>query len=320
MASCGTALLHRGTCGFILCVAQVSLNVCLCWGLLCLIPLCLVSSQILARRQCVAGRGYAPGSLLRGLQKSRGARTSRLRMQLQWRDDPERLPFQKQWEAFQAYNLGRWKGRALHLNPETGEYMEPFLTEATVDVILMDEGVQSAKQRVSLATKDGAELTAPRLSESVITVNDEFQSSDDGSYSYDSSLVSLPDVPGTFRFCIEMSLALSREERVRCLALYDFQSKLSRIVLYEEQRIQSTGAQRLIGIKLDEEPSPSARSPLTLLSCLGEFRGNAVGRRVSRLGGGDQRFGSRSDMQWSQNKLRREMQVARSLSPGHPAV
>jgi len=104
-------------------------------------------------------------------------------------------------------------------------------------------------------------------------------------------------------------LALSRQERVRCLALYDFESKLSRIVLYEERRILSTGSQRLIGIKLDDEPEPVARDPLTLMSCLGEFRGDAVGRRASRLGGGDLRFGSRSDMQWSQSKIRREMQV-----------
>ena len=46
---------------------------------------------------------------------------------------------------------------------------------------------------------------------------------------------------------------------MRCLALYDFESKLSRIVLYEERRILSTGSQRLIGIKLDDEPEPLAR-------------------------------------------------------------
>ena len=230
-----------------------------------------------------------------------------LRMQVQWSDEPERLPFQKQWESFSTYNLGRWKGKALHLDPVTGEYIEPFLVNTMVDVMPMDVGVQSAKQRVSLGgTDDGA----PQMTETVITVNDEFQSSDDGSYSYDRSLVQVASLPeATFRFSIEFSLAISSAERVRCLALYDFQSKLSRIILVEEQRVQSTGAQRLIGIKLDAEPEPTTRDPLTLLSCMGEFRGDAVGRRASRIGGGDQRFGSRSDMQWSQNKLRREMQV-----------
>ena len=139
---------------------------------------------------------------------------------MQWREEPERLPFQKQWEAFQAYNMGRWKGRALHLDPETGEYVEPFISEMTVDVMPMEEGVQSAKTRLSLG---GTNETVPQLSESVITVNDEFQSSDDGSYSFDRSLFSVPDFPGTFRFCIEFSLALTRQERVRCLALYDFE-------------------------------------------------------------------------------------------------
>ena len=48
----------------------------------------------------------------------------------------------------------------------------------------------------------------------------------------------------------------------------------SRIVLYEEYRVVSTGAQRLIGIKLESEdkPSPEIRSPLTMLSLIGEFR------------------------------------------------
>lgn len=239
------------------------------------------------------------------LQRRAAARAPGLRMQWENRE-PERLPFQKQWENFKSYNMGRWRSRALHLNPETGEYMEPFLTEMTVDVMPMEEGVQSAKQLVSIGGKNS---TVPQMSESVVTVNDELECSDDGTYSLDRSLFSLPDVAGTFRFCIEFSLALSSEERVRCLALYDFESKLSRIVLYEERRVSSTGAQRLIGIKLDDEPEPAARSPLTLLSCLGEFRGDAVGRRAARLGGGNLRFGSRSDMQWSQDKLRREMQV-----------
>ena len=244
--------------------------------------------------------------LRRALLERQAIRVPGLRMQWENRE-PERLPFQKQWENFNNYNMGRWRSRALHLNPETGEYMEPFVTEMTVNVMPMEEGVQSAKQLVSIG--DGNSTVVPKMSESVVTFNDELECTDDGSYSLDRSLFDLPDVAGTFRFCMEFSLALSSQERVRCLALYDFESKLSRIVLYEERRMSSTGAQRLIGIKIDEAPEPAARTPLTLLSCLGEFRGDAAGRRAARLGGGNLRFGSRSDMQWSQDKLRREMQV-----------
>ncbi|KAJ1475294.1 hypothetical protein T484DRAFT_1828947 [Baffinella frigidus] len=32
-----------------------------------------------------------------------------------------------QWYAFQGFNLGGWKGRALHIDPSTGEYTAPFV-------------------------------------------------------------------------------------------------------------------------------------------------------------------------------------------------
>ncbi|EKX50683.1 hypothetical protein GUITHDRAFT_103276 [Guillardia theta CCMP2712] len=224
---------------------------------------------------------------------------------MQWRESEERLPFQSEWEAFKNYNLGRWMGRALHISPQTGDYVPPFVTEHSIDVVQLEEGQQSAKQRLVVGNE-----TSPRLSESVITVNDEFHCAEDGSYSYDSSLVSVPDVPGTARFCIEMSVALSEEERIRCLALYDFESKLSRIILYEEKRFVSVGANRLIGIKYFEDNVQPTRPPMTFLSLLGEYRGEAFGRGVARLGGGKMTFAARSGNQWDgTQKFRREMQV-----------
>jgi hypothetical protein len=166
----------------------------------------------------------------------RNQQKSALRMQ--WMDSDELS--QPQWSAFKAYNMGRWKGRCLHLSPETGDYIPPFSNDYVLDIIELEEGAQSAMQRLTAGN-----VSAPRMSELTISANDDFACSDDGSYSLDRSLVSLSDVSGavgeTARFCIEMSVAVSEEERVRCTALYDFESKLSRIVIYEEQRVVSIG-------------------------------------------------------------------------------
>ena len=159
-------------------------------------------------------------------------------VKMQWMDSDELS--QPQWSAFKAYNMGRWKGRSLHLSPETGDYIPPFSNDYVLDVFELEEGAQSAMQRLTAGN-----VSAPRMSELTISANDDFACSDDGSYSLDRSLVSLSDISGavgeTARFCIEMSVAVSEEERVRCTALYDFESKLSRIVLYEEHRVVSTG-------------------------------------------------------------------------------
>ena len=32
-----------------------------------------------------------------------------------------------QWHQFSGFNLGRWKGRALHFDPETGDYVQPYI-------------------------------------------------------------------------------------------------------------------------------------------------------------------------------------------------
>ena len=160
------------------------------------------------------------------------------RPRMQWMDSDELS--QPQWSAFKAYNMGRWKGRTLHLSPETRDYIAPFSNDYVLDVFELEEGAQSAMQRLTTGN-----ISAPRMSELTLSANDDFACSDDGSYSLDRSLVSLSDISGavgeTARFCIEMSVAVSEEERVRCTALYDFESKLSRIILYEEQRIVSTG-------------------------------------------------------------------------------
>jgi hypothetical protein len=158
---------------------------------------------------------------------------------MQWMDSDELS--QPQWSAFKAYNMGRWRGRALHISPETGDYLPPCSNDYVVDVVELEEGGQSATQRLT-----AGDVSAPRMSELTISANDDFACSDDGSYSLDRSLVSVSDLTGslgeTSRFCIEMSLTVSEEERVRCTALYDFESRLSRIIIYEEQRVVSTGA------------------------------------------------------------------------------
>jgi len=226
-------------------------------------------------------------------------------MQKQWGGEDNQKG-QEEWRSFSAYNMGRWKGRVLHLSPETGQYVSPFSVSHLVDVMALGEGAQSATMR----TMTGADA-APRMSETVITVNEDFDAAEDGSYSRDATFSEVPDVDGAFRFCIEMCLQLSGDERVRFQALYDFESKLSRIVLYEEYRVVSTGAQRLIGIKLesDDKPTPEIRSPLTMLSLIGEFRGEAIGRRSPRLGGGSLKMNTRSGIQWDGKTLRREFEL-----------
>jgi hypothetical protein len=192
----------------------------------------------------------------RGLIPALRRRNKHGAVRMQWMDSDELA--QPQWSAFKAYNMGRWKGRALHLSPETGDYIQPFTNDYVLDVVELEEGAQSAIQRLT-----AGDISAPRMSEITISANDDFACSDDGSYSVDRSLVSLSDVSGavgeTVRFCIEMSISVSEEERVRCSALYDFESKLSRIVLYEEQRVVSTGGRRPPSPKAAHPPAPIDR-------------------------------------------------------------
>ncbi|KAJ1489096.1 hypothetical protein T484DRAFT_1744200 [Baffinella frigidus] len=132
------------------------------------------------------GVGVLPCSLKRGMPKLhlssanlgrsapllRAAATSTRRASkgglcMQWKEE-QPLPYQAQWEAFQNYNTGRWKGRCIHISPETGDYTEPYIQDSTVDVWQLEEGVQSAKQRLTLGND-----TAPLIEEYVLTVNDE---------------------------------------------------------------------------------------------------------------------------------------------------
>ena len=64
-----------------------------------------------------------------------------LRMQKQWKED-EPIKGEEQWNSFSVYNMGRWKGRALHLSPQDGQYIAPFSTDTLVDVMRMGDGVQ----------------------------------------------------------------------------------------------------------------------------------------------------------------------------------
>lgn len=66
----------------------------------------------------------------------------------------------------------------------------------------------------------------------------------DGSYSLDStnSANLPPDLIGTdqlIRFCIEHTLAINDNERVRCFILYGLDKALARVVLCEEERVEA---------------------------------------------------------------------------------
>lgn len=64
-----------------------------------------------------------------------------LSMQKQWGGEDNQKG-QEEWRSFSAYNMGRWKGRVLHLSPETGQYVSPFSVSHLVDVMALGEGAQ----------------------------------------------------------------------------------------------------------------------------------------------------------------------------------
>ena len=65
----------------------------------------------------------------------------------------------------------------------------------------------------------------------------------DGSYSLDMSLPDIPsDIIGTeklLQFGVEHCIAVNDDARIRCLALYGVEGALSRVVVMQEERIQS---------------------------------------------------------------------------------
>eukprot|EP00961_Rhodomonas_salina_P080605 1084559-Rhodomonas_salina.1 len=76
-------------------------------------------------------------------------------LKMQWKEGAEQLPFQPKWEAFQAYNMGRWKGKSLHISPFTGDYIEPFSSDHVLDIVELEDGVQTATERMTLGDDTG---------------------------------------------------------------------------------------------------------------------------------------------------------------------
>lgn len=134
---------------------------------------------------------------------------------------------------------------------------------------------------------------------------------DDGSYTADHSMVDFPGMTApapAHRFVVELSIRLlphdddddsgddsgdsANDERVRCLAFYDYESKLSRVVLLEEHRDprvspwpprpDDTDADAAAAsVNSSHTSSPwsalvrSSRAPTTLFSLIGCWRGRA---------------------------------------------
>lgn len=59
---------------------------------------------------------------------------------MQWKSRDEL--YREKWESFINFNIGRWKGRSMHISPITGEYIKPYSTEHVVDVMKLVEGAQ----------------------------------------------------------------------------------------------------------------------------------------------------------------------------------
>ena len=74
-------------------------------------------------QRATPNRLHLPSATLgRSAAATRGTRGTRRRLSsagglsMQWKEE-QPLPYQAQWEAFQNYNVGRWKGRLAPLFP-----------------------------------------------------------------------------------------------------------------------------------------------------------------------------------------------------------
>jgi hypothetical protein len=142
-----------------------------------------------------------------------------------------------QWYAFQGYNLGKWAGTSMHIDPDSGDYSQPYvIRKYTLDVTehTNDGGSEmGVENMVAEATK-----TLPALETTkTISPDDDFDATPDGAYSLDRRETKVADSTITASLVIEMSLPMSDDERVRCEVVYDVDSKLSLIVLREEVRM-----------------------------------------------------------------------------------
>ena len=150
-----------------------------------------------------------------------------------------------QWYAFQGYNLGKWTGTAMHIDPETGDYAQPYvIRQYTLEVTEHEVGEggyagQSGVERIEAA----ASKTLPSLAATkTIVPDDDFDATPDGAYSLDQRGVRIPDTDVTASLVVELSLPMSDDERVRCEVVYDNESKLRLIILREELRAGASAA------------------------------------------------------------------------------
>jgi len=221
---------------------------------------------------------------------------------MHWDDHP-------QWGSFLEYNVGRWSGRALHIAAESGEYVEPYIRDYELTVV--DDGQSGARELVKDIQGKGSEgmkqagMTKPEDTlMNRITASDDFDGDEKGSYALDRWLVTTPDTGQTARLGVDVCVALSRDERVRCQVIYDKSSRLERVILREEYRMSDGG-----GNGENAAEKTSVRDPLNLLAYVGSYEGDAVSRRTWRLGGGWVRFKAKSTTLWDQTaRIRREIE------------
>eukprot|EP00960_Hanusia_phi_P042390 755470-Hanusia_phi.AAC.3 len=227
-----------------------------------------------------------------------------------------------QWYAFSQYNLGRWQGKALHIDPTTGEYVEPYVIRNYVlDVIEVER--ETAVERFIGEPNEMLNLE-PVAHETTIRPDDDFDATIDGFYSRDISMTSVPDYHNLAGLVIDMSIPINDEERVRCNVIYDKQYVLSRIILYEERRMKlpqkgpigfGTQAQKKSGdsisvVKTNKAKAEETRPPLQFLDIVGSFAGDASSRRTWRLGGGFLNFRSRGSILWDgDSRVRKETEM-----------
>ena len=85
-----------------------------------------------------------------------------------------------QWYAFSQYNLGRWQGKALHIDPGTGEYVEPYIIRNYVlDVVEVER--ETAVERFIGEQNEMLNLE-PVAHETTIRPDDDFDATIDGFY------------------------------------------------------------------------------------------------------------------------------------------
>jgi hypothetical protein len=121
-----------------------------------------------------------------------------------------------QWYAFQGYNLGKWSGTAIHIDPETGDYAQPYvIRDYTIEVTehSAKEGDYAGQSGVEKLVSE-ASKTLPFLeSTNTIVPDDDFDATPDGAYSLDRRQVKVPDTSTTASLVVEMSLPMSDDER-----------------------------------------------------------------------------------------------------------